>query len=196
MFDHLQETLLRFLIDSILAYRKALGKDRKPILLIMDGHKTHLTPNVLSFCSKNSIHVFPLPPHTSHVVQPLDVGVFNSYKSSFRRAGLSHRLKHIDYKFASEATRKRCLVIGKSLIAVTKSCTPDNISSAFWKTGIYPVSFERFVVNCDSLLEIPPGKRQRCSEIVAQEELERLEDIENCDKFDITTDSAIVTETV
>jgi len=49
-------------------------------LLIMDGHSSHVTANVIAFCIKNAIDLLILPPHTSHILQPLDVGVFAPLK--------------------------------------------------------------------------------------------------------------------
>jgi DDE superfamily endonuclease len=49
---------------------KANGKWR---LLICDGHESHVSADFVAFCIDNRIHLFGLPPHTSHLVQPLDV---------------------------------------------------------------------------------------------------------------------------
>ena len=46
------------------------------ILLIFDGHGSHLTPEIRELAEKNRIELFCLPPHTTHHTQPLDVGVF------------------------------------------------------------------------------------------------------------------------
>jgi hypothetical protein len=49
-------------------------------LLIMDGHSSHITANVIAFCMRNAIDLLILPPHCSHILQPLDVGVFAPLK--------------------------------------------------------------------------------------------------------------------
>jgi hypothetical protein len=49
-------------------------------LLIMDGHSSHITANVIAFCMRNSIDLLILPPHCSHILQPLDVDVFAPLK--------------------------------------------------------------------------------------------------------------------
>jgi hypothetical protein len=49
-------------------------------LLIMDGHSSHITTNVIAFCMRNAIDLLILPPHCSHILQPLDVGVFAPLK--------------------------------------------------------------------------------------------------------------------
>ena len=45
-------------------------------LLIMDGHSSHMTANFIAFCMKYLIDLLILPPHTLHLLQLLDVGVF------------------------------------------------------------------------------------------------------------------------
>ena len=49
-------------------------------LLVMDGHGSHITANVIAFCMEHAIDLLILPPHTSHVLQPLDVSVFAPLK--------------------------------------------------------------------------------------------------------------------
>ncbi|KAB0801258.1 hypothetical protein PPYR_05612 [Photinus pyralis] len=43
------------------------------VLLILDNHSTHISPQGLKFCKNNGIVLLTLPPHTSHRIQPLDV---------------------------------------------------------------------------------------------------------------------------
>ncbi|XP_077660230.1 uncharacterized protein AFUA_2G03570 [Aspergillus fumigatus Af293] len=52
-------------------------------LLILDGHSSHLTPEFDTFCKENAIICLCMPPHTSHLLQPLDVGVFGPLKRSY-----------------------------------------------------------------------------------------------------------------
>jgi hypothetical protein len=46
----------------------------------MDGHSSHITANVIAFCMQNVIDLLILPPHTSHLLRTLDVGVFAPLK--------------------------------------------------------------------------------------------------------------------
>lgn len=52
----------------------------KPRLLIADGHASHITANMIALCIENNIDLLILPPHCSHLLQPLDVGVFGPLK--------------------------------------------------------------------------------------------------------------------
>ena len=49
-------------------------------LLLLDGFGSHCTKQFLDFCDQYKIIIFCLPPHSSHLLQPLDVVVFQSYK--------------------------------------------------------------------------------------------------------------------
>ena len=52
----------------------------RPVLLLTDGHKSHINLDVIDVCRENNIILFCLPPHTTHALQPLDVAVFKSLK--------------------------------------------------------------------------------------------------------------------
>jgi len=58
-------------------------------LLICDGHDSHISGSFISHCIQNRISLLILPPHTSHVLQPLDVAIFRPLKSHLTTA-LSH----------------------------------------------------------------------------------------------------------
>lgn len=49
----------------------------RPVLLIMDGHGSHISIEVIELARDNGIHLLCLPAHTTHILHPLDVGVFN-----------------------------------------------------------------------------------------------------------------------
>ena len=54
-------------------------------LLICDGHDSHITGELIAHCMDNNIILMILPPHTSHLTQPLDVGVFGPLKKVMSR---------------------------------------------------------------------------------------------------------------
>src|SRR2546423_11665002 len=51
-------------------------------MLICDGHDSHISANFIAHCINNNIVLLILPPHTSHVLQPLDVGLFGPLKQA------------------------------------------------------------------------------------------------------------------
>jgi hypothetical protein len=54
-------------------------------LLILDGHGSHFTAEFHCFCADNAIILLCLPLHSSHLLQPLDVGCFSVLKRSYGR---------------------------------------------------------------------------------------------------------------
>jgi len=57
---------------------KAQGQYR---LLICDGHDSHISGSFIAHCLQNKILLIILPPHTSHLLQPLNVAIFGPLKS-------------------------------------------------------------------------------------------------------------------
>ena len=54
-------------------------------LLILDGHGSHLTPSFDQICKENNIIPICMPAHSSHLLQPLDIGCFAVLKRSYSR---------------------------------------------------------------------------------------------------------------
>ena len=54
-------------------------------LLVIDGHTSHITIEVIRFCQVNSLVLLCLPPHTTHKLQPLDVSVFSPLAKRYSR---------------------------------------------------------------------------------------------------------------
>jgi hypothetical protein len=53
-------------------------------LLILDGHGSHIDIEFMWLCKQHRIWVIYLPPHASHILQPLDLSSFSVIKSSYR----------------------------------------------------------------------------------------------------------------
>lgn len=52
----------------------------RPVLLIEDGHGSHILLDVIKMARENHVHVLYLPSHCIHLLQPLDIGVFKSLR--------------------------------------------------------------------------------------------------------------------
>jgi hypothetical protein len=59
---------------------KTVGKFR---LLILDGYGSYATPEFDKYCADHSIITLCMPAHSSHLLQPLDVGCFAVLKRSY-----------------------------------------------------------------------------------------------------------------
>lgn len=53
-------------------------------LLILDGHGSHIPIDFMWTCRENNIWLLYLPPHASHVLQPLDLAPFSVVKTKYR----------------------------------------------------------------------------------------------------------------
>lgn len=56
----------------------------KPVLLLLDGHSSHVNFPVSQFCEENGIILCCFPPHTTHILQPADVSLFKPLKDKWR----------------------------------------------------------------------------------------------------------------
>ena len=52
----------------------------RPLLLILDGHLTHVSIAVIEQALKENITIVKLPPHVTDLLQPLDVSCFGPLK--------------------------------------------------------------------------------------------------------------------
>lgn len=106
----------------------------RPVLLIQDGHASHISIELIELARANDVHLLCLPAHTTHILQPLDVGVFKSFKTSFSKACTVYLTKYPGRVITSDVI--------SSLVAEAwpNSLTPINIMSGFRKTGIFPMN--------------------------------------------------------
>ena len=49
-------------------------------VMLMDNHGSHCTPEFINLANDHHIRPYPLIPHLTHCMQPLDVGIFQPYK--------------------------------------------------------------------------------------------------------------------
>ncbi|MCO5556253.1 hypothetical protein L7F22_009799 [Adiantum nelumboides] len=115
-------------------------------LLILDGHGSHVSLEVVASAHEAGIDIVTLPAHTSHKLQPLDVSIFKSLKGNFKKERAIWQLKIAN----SQATKGELASIASK--AITLSLTKENIKAGFRATGIWPhdanaVSFEGMPCN-------------------------------------------------
>ena len=106
----------------------------RPVLLIYDGHSSHISIEVIEKARSNDIHLLCLPSHGTHVLQPLDVSVMSSFKLHFSKACREYLVNNPG-KVITENNISELL--GK---AWPQALTPNNLISGFVKTGIYPLN--------------------------------------------------------
>ncbi|RAR01729.1 pogo transposable [Stemphylium lycopersici] len=52
-------------------------------LLLLDGHASHVTMDFINYCDSHKILLAVFPPHATHTLQPLDVGMFSPLGAAY-----------------------------------------------------------------------------------------------------------------
>jgi hypothetical protein len=122
-------------------------------LLILDGHNSHVTYRFCKFAADKKIIIIRLPPHTTHVLQPCDVGAFGPLASAWKSEVL-------------EASRQNDPITKNNLLkryanARSRAMKPNTIINSFRKTGIWPldrtaIPSEAFAPSLNTTTEAAP----------------------------------------
>ncbi|KAL0811981.1 hypothetical protein ABMA28_009379 [Loxostege sticticalis] len=67
---------------TVLLATNACG-DERPVLLVYDGHSTHVDLSVIEYAASQGITILKLPPHSSHILQPLDCSTMKPLKDKW-----------------------------------------------------------------------------------------------------------------
>lgn len=108
----------------------------RPQLLLLDGHFAHIQIDAVKYGTDRGVHLFILPAHTSHFLQPLDVSVFGPFKRYYEK-----ELKG----FPSNDNRRLPIkdnVAGITCKPLQIACSEDNAKNGFKKAGIFPLSLD------------------------------------------------------
>ena len=110
----------------------------RPLMLLLDGHSSHYSPSTIKLAAENQIIVFVLPPNTTHIAQPLDVGCFSPLKAAWRKYCHDFRAKNpgrvvTRYDF--------CHIFSQAWF---KAMSASNIVSSFKATGVCPFNRHAF----------------------------------------------------
>ena len=100
-------------------------------MLIFDGHGSHVSNEFLFYCWEDRIVPFQLPPHSTHLLQPLDIGMFQPLKH-WQQEDIHEQIKYgemeytkVDFLNAYEKVRRKTFV-------------SRTILSSFRKAGLSP----------------------------------------------------------
>ncbi|KZT51130.1 CENP-B protein [Calocera cornea HHB12733] len=100
-------------------------------MLVLDGHESHVNAEFNTYCKEHDIIPLCLPPHSSHLTQPLDISLFGPLKRAYSdkinnlvRGGVTH-IKKDDFFPAFRA-------------AFQVAFKEQNIKSGFRAAGLVP----------------------------------------------------------
>ncbi|XP_063232471.1 uncharacterized protein LOC134536610 [Bacillus rossius redtenbacheri] len=107
-----------------------------PVLFFIEGHSSHLTLHTSKFCAEHGIVCVALLPNSTHILQPMDVGVFKPLKSGWKKAVHEWRIERISN---NEDTTLNNKDFAKLLDDTINKCIqPKHLESAFRACGLFP----------------------------------------------------------
>ena len=126
-------------------------------LLIFDGHESHHSDGFETHCKDNNILTLCMPAHSSHLLQPLDVGCFGPLKKAYGRQIETFMRSHITY-----ISKEDFLPAFKKAFNI--SMTSSNIQGGFQGAGLVPFDPQVILSKLDVRLEIPIFSRSTSRE--------------------------------
>lgn len=120
-------------------------------LLILDGHSSHATPEFDQFCTENKIITLCMPPHTSHLLQPLDVSCFSPLKRAY-----GHEIQELARQGVYHVDKIDFLMIYARIRPTV--FTQESIQAGFQATGLIPPCPDRVLSSLTVVrTPSPPG---------------------------------------
>jgi hypothetical protein len=117
----------------------------------MDNHGSHLTPQFVLLARANNIVPFTFPAHLTHCMQPLDVGVFQSYKHWHNKA-IQCALESLDFEYTiSSFLRDLPEIRHKTFKKMT-------IQHAFSSSGMWPINRRKVAEKMAKYMKEPASK--------------------------------------
>ncbi|RKK06651.1 hypothetical protein BFJ68_g16465 [Fusarium oxysporum] len=124
-------------------------------LLILDGHESHHSVEFEEYCNENKIITLCMPPHSSHLLQRLDVGCFGLLKKAYGRE--IERLIRCSITYVSKTEFFLAFYA-----AFQATMTEANIKAGFRGAGLVPLNPESVVSKLDVQARTPtPFERRR-----------------------------------
>ncbi|SCO92492.1 related to transposase [Fusarium oxysporum] len=117
-------------------------------LLILDGHESHHSVAFEKYCKENNIITLCMPPHASHLLQPLDVGCFGPLKKAYGRE--IEQLIRCSITYISKTE-----FFPAFHAAFQATITEKNIKGGFRGAGLAPFNPESVTSKLDMKLRTP-----------------------------------------
>lgn len=136
----------------------------RPVLLLIDGHKSHLTCELSQFCHDNGIILYALPPNTTHILQPADVSLFKPLKTEWKNTVRTWQSKPENIN--SVLTKTNFCPLLKEVLDKTTTSLPGTIKKGFRKCGLYP--FNPDLVDYTKCIQ---NRLEKLSEVITEREM-------------------------
>ncbi|RLN86826.1 hypothetical protein BBJ28_00010211 [Nothophytophthora sp. Chile5] len=134
------------------------SEDREPLALYVDNFKSHVSDESIDGLAAYGTEVVPLPPNTTAVLQPLEVGLMEPFKMRLRTLALSAEIEAASGESAEgeprKSLRERLLrmrkmsseekrrAVAKKVIQAWGSISESNVRKAWIKSELYTQATE------------------------------------------------------
>jgi hypothetical protein len=113
-------------------FHKYAGEER-PVLLLIDSVSSHISSTAFELASKRGIELYRIVVNATHLMQPLDVGVFGPLKQRWHQVVRTHTRNSPGTPISKENFAEK---LKEAFLLFYK---PLTIINAFRSSGIYPV---------------------------------------------------------
>jgi hypothetical protein len=117
-------------------------------LLILDGHESHHSADFEAYCKEKKIITLCMPPHSSHLLQHLDVGCFGALKKAYSR-----KIEHLIRCSITHISKTEFFPAFYDAFQAT--LTESNIWGGFRGAGLAPFGPENVISKLDVQLRTP-----------------------------------------
>lgn len=106
----------------------------KPVILFIDGHKSHLSHQLMKSCDENGIILYPLPEKTTESMQPANIVVFKPIKAQWDETV---------FEWKTNAGNINCVVEKSNFCQLLKYCLEmaplaDSVRNGLKSCGLFP----------------------------------------------------------
>src|SRR6478736_9173745 len=129
------------------------GSKNRYYLLILDRHESHHSVDFERYYKANKIITLYMPPHSSHLLQPLDIGCFSVLKQAY-----GQEIKHLIRCSITHVSKTKFFPAFYAAFKAT--FTESNIRGGFRGAGLAPLDPEAVISKLDVQLRTPtpPGE--------------------------------------
>lgn len=187
-YEHIVNALDDWLTDNSI---------RRPVLLFIDIHKSHMTMALSEACKNRQMILYALPPNTTHTLQPTDISVlFRPLKQEWKST-LRHWQSKPENVNCSVTKTNFCKLIAEAL---ENTDMLDDIKNGFRKCGLFPynpdaVDYSKCVQNILETLRKHVQPTEPClnENIITEQDIKSTEKIikkikENLESYEVCTE--------
>jgi hypothetical protein len=114
----------------------------------VDGYESHSSHEFYKYYEEEKIIILCMPAHSSHLLQPLNVGYFSPLKRAY-----GNKISSLA-RYGSKQIKKEAFLLAFKA-AFKKSITKENICASFRGAGLVPHDPEAVLSKLDVVLRTP-----------------------------------------